>query len=350
MINVGIAGIGFMGWIHYLAYERSPLAKVGAICTRSEKKLAGDWSDIKGNFGPPGRQVDLSGISAYRDFSDLLADPKIDLIDICLPPAMHADAAVAALEAGKHVFCEKPISVSVADAQRMVDAAQRSGKQLTIGHVLPFFPEFKFVRQASAEGRYGRLRGGHFKRIIADPSRLWLKDFFDPVKVGGPLVDLHIHDAHFIRLLWGMPQAVFTTGRLRDNVPEFVTTQFLFDDREVSVSAASGVIPQTGRPFSHGFEIYFDQATLCFDFSVLGDQAVAAQPLTVIAEDGTVQQPELGSGDPVDSFVEEIGEVLSAINSGQPSELLAGDLARDALVLCDCQAESLRRREIVAAR
>ncbi len=347
MVRVGILGIGFMGMIHYLAYQRSPRGAVHAICTRNEKKLAGDWRDIKGNFGPPGDVKDLSRLAKYRELAEMLADPEIDLVDICLPPALHADAVVAALEAGKHVFCEKPISVSAADAELMVGAAAKANRQLSIGHVLPFFPEFNFVWQAARDGRYGKLLGGHFKRIIADPSRLWLKDFFDPDKVGGPLIDLHVHDAHFIRLLFGMPRAVFTTGRLRGDVPEFFTTQFLFDDPDLAVTATSGVIAQAGRPFSHGFEVQFEQATVCFEFSVLGDEPTVSMPLTVLADDGSVQRPELGSGDPIDSFTQEIDEVLTAIETGQPSPLLAGDLARDALVLCHRQADSLRTGSLV---
>ena len=61
-LRVGIAGIGFMGWIHYLAYRKAPGVEVAAICTRDKKKLAGDWRGIRGNFGPPGEKVDVSGM------------------------------------------------------------------------------------------------------------------------------------------------------------------------------------------------------------------------------------------------------------------------------------------------
>ena len=69
-----------------------------------------------------------------------------------------------------------------------VAAADKAGKQVLVGHVLPFFAEYVYAREAIASGKYGRLIGGSFKRIISDP--LWLKDFYDPRKVGGPLVDL----------------------------------------------------------------------------------------------------------------------------------------------------------------
>lgn len=338
MLRVGIVGIGFMGMIHYLAYQRVRGVQVGAISTRDRKKLAGDWRSIKGNFGPPGTQMDLGKIARYERFEDLLADPKIDLVDLCLPPDKHADAAIAALRAGKHVFCEKPIALATGEAERMVRAAEKAGKQLSIGHVLPFFPEYKFAREAIASGKYGKLLGGNFKRVISDP--LWIPDFYDPQRVGGPVLDLHIHDAHFIRLVCGMPRAVSSRGRRRGEVVEYIETQFECDDPALVVTATSGVIAQQGRPFTHGFEIHLERATLLYDFSVLGDKPTLSMPLTVLKQNGKVEQPKLGAGDPLDAFVAEITEVASAIKRGTPSALLSGDLARDALVLCQKESQS----------
>ena len=116
--------------------------------------------------------------------------------------------ALAALAAGKHVIVEKPISLETGDAQRMAKKARDAGKLLMVAHVLPFFPEYAFAREAVQSGKYGKLLGGHFKRVISDPT--WIKDFYDPRGTGGPVVDLHIHDAHFIRLLCGMPKTVFS--------------------------------------------------------------------------------------------------------------------------------------------
>ena len=76
MVKVGIVGIGFMGMIHYLAAQRASGLKVVALCSRDPKKLAGDWTSIQGNFGPRGTQMDLSGVRCYRDFEELLADPR----------------------------------------------------------------------------------------------------------------------------------------------------------------------------------------------------------------------------------------------------------------------------------
>lgn len=341
MLRVGIVGIGFMGWIHYLAYRNHGEVKLAAICTRDPKRLAGDWRGIQGNFGPPGEEVDLTGVAKYSELSQLLADPEIDVVDLCLPPYLHKDATIAAFKAGKHVFCEKPLALNAADCDQMVAAAASAGRQLFTGHVLPFLPEYTFVRNAVASGEFGKILGGHFKRVISDP--LWLTDFYDLQKVGGPLIDLHVHDAHFIRLLFGMPTSVCSQGRVRGGTVEYCNSMFTFADPSLCVSSTSGVINQQGRPFTHAFEIHFEKATMFFEFAVLtGEVGNLVTPLTVAHADGTVTRPALPPGDPMlAAFEAEIAEVAECAAANRSSTLLGGELARDAIVMCQKQAESV---------
>jgi len=338
MIKVGIAGLGFMGMTHYNAYKKVEGATVAAICETDPERLSGDWRSIKGNFGPQGEVVDLEGIAKYPKLEELMADSNIDMVDICLPPAFHAKTAIAASKAGKHVLCEKAIALKPDDAVAMVEAAKSAGKLLMIAHVLPFVPEYDFAYKKITSGEYGRLLGGHFSRIISDP--LWLKDFYDPDGCGGPMVDLHIHDAHFVRLICGMPKAVHSVGRMRGEVAEFFNTQFLFDDPTLVVTATCGVINQQGRPFTHGYEIHLEKATLLFE-------SFTGTPLTVLTEDGKVEKPDLGSPDMLDAFPLELGEAIGCVQNNTPSKLLDGSLARDALILGHCQTRSIVERRTV---
>jgi predicted dehydrogenase len=345
MATVGIAGIGFMGWIHWLAYKQVDGMNVKAICTRDPQKLSGDWRGIRGNFGPPGEEVDLSGVRAYAEFDELLHDTSLELIDVCLPPHLHVDAACRALAAGKHVFCEKPMGLTPQECDQMCAAAEKARRQLLIGQVLPFFPEYAHVLAAIQRGDFGAPLGGYFKRVISDP--VWLKDFYDPQRVGGPLIDLHVHDAHFIRVLFGMPKQVTSQGRMRGDVVEHCTTLFEFADRRLSVAATCGVIHQQGRPFTHGFEIHCERATLQYEFAVVGDKGELLMPLTIYDQGGNATRPQLGDGDPLAAFRSEITEVRQALHSRTPSPLLSGALARDAIVLCQRQSESVQTRQPV---
>lgn len=345
MINVGIAGVGFMSWIHYLAYQKIRGMKVAAFTSRDPKKQKGDWRGIKGNFGPPGERIDVSKMNAYASLDDMLKDPQIDLIDICLPPDLHEEAAIAALQAGKHVLVEKPIALSTKSAKAMQKAADKSGKLLLTAHVLPFFNEFNFALEAARTGKYGKLLGGHFKRLINNPT--WIPDFFNLEKVGGPLLDLNVHDTHFLRLLFGMPSSVTSVGRMRGETVEYCTSQFGFAEQDYVVTTTCGVLHQQSRSFTHGFEIHFEEATLLLDFAVIDDAPVLSMPLTVLPRKGKSKQPKLKAADSVDSFVAELKEVEQSILSGQPSSILGGDLAVDALVLCQKQAESVAKGKTV---
>src|SRR5580700_1601791 len=226
MIHIGIVGIGFMGRIHFLAGQRLRGAKVSAICSRDPKKLAGDWTATRGNFGPEPGKVDLGNVHRYSKFEEMLADPQIDLIDICNTTVHHEATAIAALKAGKQVLVEKAIALTPDGGDRMLASAREAGKLLMVAHVLPFFPEFAFVAEAVRSKKFGRLLGGHFKRIISKPD--WSAEIGDAAATGGPAVDLHIHDTHFIGLLAGVPKQVFSTGVVENDAVTYLTTQYLY--------------------------------------------------------------------------------------------------------------------------
>jgi len=328
-----------MGMIHYLAARNLRGARVTALCSRDPKKLAGDWRSIQGNFGPRGEMMDLSAVKRYDRVEALLADPEIDLVDICNPTANHAATAIQAARAGKHVLVEKAIALDSRDADAMLETAARAGRLLMVAHVLPFVPEFAFAADAIRSGRHGRLRGAHFKRVIARPD--WSSDIGDPAKNGGPAIDLHIHDTHFIVLTCGVPVFVFSSGIEADGAVAYLTTQYLYSPGGPSISCSSGALAQKGRPFVHGFEIYLEKATLVYESGTT--------PLTVLGADGQTVQPTLpGGGDPTAAFTAEIQAAADGVTAGVEPDFLRGELARDALVLCHKECQSVRSGAFVS--
>ncbi len=347
MVRIGIIGIGFMGMIHYYGIRKVSGAEVTAICTRDPKKLDGDWTSIQGNFGPRGSIEDLSHLQKYNRIEDLLADPDIDLVDICLPVQLHREVSIAALEAGKHVLVEKPISIRLDDATEMVEVGKASGRNFMVAHVLPFFAEFAYAKNVVESGDYGQLLGAHFKRITSKPVETY--DLEEVERSGGPGIDLHIHDTHFIQLLCGVPDAVFSRGTLvSENLVTSLTTQYIYRDKDLSISCSSGGMSQSGRAFTHGFEIYLEKATLLYEFATLGGQAVTSMPLTLLTEAGEVQQVDLGETGPIDAFTGEIQYAVDAIESGSEPTALSAVGARDALSLCYKEAESVKTGQIVS--
>ena len=286
--------------------------------------------------------MDLSGLACYRDFEDLLADPNVDLVDLCVPNDSHAPMAIEALQAGKHVLVEKPIALSTSAADQMVEAARAAGKLLMVGHVLPFFPEFAFALEAVKSGRYGALQAAHLYRVISKPD--WSSGIADAARSGGPAVDLHIHDTHFVALSCGTPRAVHSRGVVQSGAVVHLNTQYLYDQPDLTVSCTSGALSQSGRPFAHGFEFYLERATLAFEFASLAGEGHLAMPLSVILPDGSVERPKLGSGDPIDSFAQELKVAAGAVSSGHQADQLSGTLARQALKLCLAEIASVQAK------
>jgi predicted dehydrogenase len=223
----------------------------------------------------------------------------------------------------------------------MVVAAKKAKRLLMIGHVLPFFPEYNWARTVIASGIYGRLLGGSFRRVISEPT--WMRNYWSAEHIGGPMLDLHVHDAHFIRLLFGMPQEVTTSGRTRNGLAQFWHSQFRFADGSTVVEATGGTIDQQGRPFVHGFEIHLEKATLAFEFAVIGDKGTYLCEPVVMDGQGKARRPRLSGGDPLDAFADELREVIHCVRDGRPSEILGADLAQDAMRICEHESRSLER-------
>jgi predicted dehydrogenase len=349
MIRIGIIGIGFMGMTHFEGARKLKGARVAAIATRNPKKLAGDWTSIQGNFGPRGGRVDLSKIKKFADYEALLADPDIDLVDICLPIDQHEKVVLASLAAGKHTLVEKAIALDVKAADRMVAAAAKAKRLLMVAHVLPFFPEFRFAAECIQGGKYGKLRSAHFRRVISKPD--WSKDMADVRKTGGPGIDLHIHDNHFIGLTCGVPKAVFSRGILEQGFAQYVSTQYIYDDPEKTVSCVSGGISAPGLAFAHGFEINLERATLLYDYNTLGGEAVLNRPLTLVTGADRVTTPKLkGSTEWCAAFTDELQAAALGVAEGKAPPLLSGGLARDALKLCYLEANSIASGKIVTVK
>jgi predicted dehydrogenase len=330
MIRVGISGMGFMGWIHYLAWKNVPNAQVVAFTSHDEQKRAGNWTSIKGNFGPPGEQVDVSNLRVYHSVDQLLEDNAIDLVDLCSPPHAHSRGIEKALAAGKHVICEKPLALDADEAKRLVMMAAVQKRSLMVAHVLPFMPEFAFLLSAHREGRYGKLISGRFRRVIGPPD--WIPDFYDPTRIGGPLIDLHVHDAHLMRLLFGMPSAVYARAAMHNGIPKFVEAIIDFPDGRFA-SATCGVTDSPGRPFCHGYEVQFERATLQFEFVAL-QTGVELLPLKVLHADGRVEFPALKSEDSIDAFTRELTAAAEMAAGREQEPILDGSLAADAIEIC----------------
>jgi predicted dehydrogenase len=255
-VKLGIIGLGFMGTTHLKAALALPEIEVAAVCSRDEKKLSGDFSEIRGNNSDPGGQVDLSTVAKYREISALLADPSLDAVDISLPTGMHESVTLAALAAGKHVLVEKPMALDGASADRMLDAAERTGRVLMSAQVIRFWPEYAALRETLCSGRLGAFRDATFRRRCAAPS--W------GVWEGGGAFDLLIHDFDFVLHLLGKPAALSATGTYDDPAGIDILHALLLYPDGAEVLITGGWHNRGEYPFSMEFTATFDRDTIEF--------------------------------------------------------------------------------------
>jgi predicted dehydrogenase len=169
-------------------------------------------------------------------------------------------------------------------------------------------------------------------------------------QVGGPMLDLHIHDAHFIRLVFGMPSGVVTRGTTKQGLAKNWHSLFDFADPDCVVEATSGTIDQQGRSFNHGFEIRLERATLLFEFAVFGGEGRYLCPPTILDAAGKAKPVELSGGDPMEAFQAELKEVTTCVAKNRASDLLNATLALDAIRLCHAQSESLLKHRPIRIR
>lgn len=197
--TIGMIGYGGIGRVHAMAYRSLPY-----------------------HYGLPAGDVDIAGVATSQaataqaaaaeigcaywtdDYRELLARPEIDAVDICVPNHMHAAIVMAAAAAGKHIYCEKPLAMNVAEAQQMVAAVQQAGviSQLTFN--FRFYPAIQRAQQLIAAGFLGRIfsfRGRYYRSSYIDPKKplTWRQQ--KAIAGGGALFDI---GSHILDLLYAL--------------------------------------------------------------------------------------------------------------------------------------------------
>jgi predicted dehydrogenase len=181
--KIGIIGCGGIAHgKHMPALKNQPNAEMAAFC-----------DIIVDRAHEAAEQYGVRGARVYENYRDLLNDESIDIVHVCTPNDSHAEISIAAMEANKHVMCEKPMAKHASDARKMVEAAQRTGKKLTIGYQNRFRPDSQYLKMVCTEGELGEIyyAKAHAIRRRAVPT--WGVFLDEEKQGGGPLIDIGTH-------------------------------------------------------------------------------------------------------------------------------------------------------------
>ncbi|PYJ60486.1 MAG: oxidoreductase [Verrucomicrobia bacterium] len=332
-VGVGIVGLGFMAATHLKAYRQIDGYRIAALCNPSGRNLDGDFSKVSGNVGSTEPlKLDMSQVKAYRSLAEMLADPAVQLVDICAPTHTHPELAIAALRAGKHVLCEKPLARTPELAREIAGAAARANAFLMPAMCLRFWPEWAWAKKAIEDKTYGRCLAARFRRVAQPPG--WGQKFFLNGNLsGGALLDLHIHDTDFVQFCFGRPRGVFSTGFSKvSGAIDHVVTQYQVASG-ASVSAEGSWAMTEGFGFNMSYTVIFENATADYDM------ARGADALKLF-EKG--QEPRTLKLEGKDGYVGELKYLLECIRSGRPPSVVTARDGVSAVEICEAEEQSVK--------
>ena len=247
-MKVGILGTGF-GAYHASIYKNISSIKSIKIFGRNEEKLANIKADL--------------GIEVTKNIDDILNDPDIDLIDVCLPNHLHTEYVIKALEKGKNVFCETTISSSIEGAEAIAAAENKYGKRVFINLFILFDPSYGYLHQVIVNNELGKLREIHVKRLT---PAIWGSLGFETI-----VTNLMIHDIDFITWILGAPDNISAVGSCKNDDEANVTALFKYSETVAQITGSS-MLPKSYQ-FTVEYEAIFDNGVIMYheEFSKNGD-------------------------------------------------------------------------------
>ena len=263
-LKVGIIGLGSMGSTHLDIYSKIKEVEVIAIADSIQSRLDGS-SKAEGNISGQA-EGGVTGLSAikYLDAMELIENPDIDIVDICVGTDLHFTFVEAALSKGKHVLVEKPLARTYDEAKKIIQLAEQSSKYVMSAMCLRYWPAWVFLKEAIDSNAYGKCLSLNFKRQTSFPGGAF---YSDHNQCGGALLDLHVHDTDFVNYCLGLPEAVFSQGyKGPSGGIDHIATHYIYNQSDLSplVSSEGSWTMQEGYGFNMSYTANFENGTLSY--------------------------------------------------------------------------------------
>ena len=341
-VKIGLIGFGFMGTTHWGVYKGVKGAKVVALADLDPAKRRGDISKVVGNIGggDNSKPIDLAGVTVYDDALKLIREADVDMIDICVPTADHAKLAIAALKAGRHVFCEKPLCRTAAEAKAIVAAAKRAKGFFNVGLCVRAWPEYRAAYEYFKSGKAGKMLTATFKRVSPGvDGNSWKNWYMDGKVSGGALLDLHVHDTDEVNYFFGKPRSVTSVGAnvVSRGAIDHVFTSYDFGGGRLVV--AEGAWEQAkGATFEMSFTIVCEKATLKLD----------ATGFNVFLKNGKKVTPKLDVKNGPTGWHQELAYFVDCVRKGvKPVKYQTVDSIADTMKIVFAEEKSVKVKKAV---
>jgi predicted dehydrogenase len=201
-LKIGVIGVGAISGVHLNGYEKHDHVEIHAFADVS-----------KDNLARAGERYDVPAERQFTDYTKMLKTVKLDGVSVCTPNFMHAPAVIAALNAGVHVLCEKPMAMNAVEAQKMLDAAKAHRRILQIGHNHRFDNESVFAKRQITKGQLGKVYYARVQAVRRRGCPSW--GVFGQLEKqgGGGLIDIGVHLIDLSCWLMGYPKPVSVSGQ-----------------------------------------------------------------------------------------------------------------------------------------
>jgi UDP-N-acetylglucosamine 3-dehydrogenase len=327
-IQYGVIGLGFFGEKHAEVAASLPNVSLRAVCTRRAQRR----KEVQRRLSVP---------YDYADYHDLLADPEIEAVSVVTHVADHVEPAVAALRAGKHVLLEKPMARTVAECDRIIAAAEKSGRILMVGHICRFNPRYALAREQCRAGALGQIVSIYARRNIpAAVSKTVLEKI-------GPLLGDGVHDTDLMLWVTGAHiQTVYAqTHRLRQlKHPDIGWAMYRFDSGAIGVIEDVWFLP-AGTPFRihEQLEVIGTAGAIYIHGS---DQSMTVQTRQGIDSPDTIYWPQM-HGEPAGALRAEMSYFVDCVARGKRPDVVTPADARAAVAAVTAAEKSAQTGKVV---
>lgn len=252
-MKTGLIGVGFMGSTHLEVYKR--------LSSEIDVQLLA-IADIREEKGLPAARG--QGAKYYATAEELILDPEIEAVDICVPTFLHAKYACMAMEQGKHVFVEKPVALTPEEGRKMLEVQKKTGRQAMAGQCIRMWPAYVYLKGLYDSGKYGGLKSLALYRLSTVPQWSWENWYQDLNRSGGALMDLHVHDVDFMRYLLGEPDTVYAAGNREHVFAEFTYAGSENKPNRTVVHIEGSWDAPASFPFAMGYRATFQDAAVTY--------------------------------------------------------------------------------------
>ncbi len=303
-VRVGILGCNFMGIMHASCYKQIEAAEVVAVADLNE--------EVAASLAAP------FGAKVYTDAKALLRECELDLLDICLPTFLHKEYAEAAMGRLPYIIIEKPVTLTKEEGEALLEKQRETGAQVGVGHVVRFFKEYEYLKQAIDDGRYGRLVNLAMHRHSPSPSwdfASWRKN---SKLSGGAILDLHIHDVDFMLHALGDPLRVHSAKNTLCEQNSYIATVCEYESFVVSLEG-TWFLPAS-FPFNAYFRAAFENAVLEYDRETLTLYEQGGSSVIPFSASAGHASEGIGNLSKLDGYMEELSYFVGCAEAGLPIE------------------------------